>query len=204
MNLEKQAVQADAVGSEQLPGSEVYASPRVNTHWRSLLLSFLLSFAVAGIGGSLTVLDAWYFALKQPAWKPPDPAFGLIWSVIFTLCAFSAWLGWHAYEHRSQRVKWLLLWALNAFFNIFWSQIYFKGHRPDWAMVELPFIWISIVFLMVFVYPYRRLSAWLLLPYLSWVSIAGLLNYTTFVLNGPFTSVNSCLLERQPGVSLVR
>jgi len=75
---------------------------------------------------------------------------------------------------------------LNAFFNIFWSLIYFQWHRPDWSMIELLFIWQSIVALMVFVYPYRRLSAWLLLPYLAWVTTAGVLNYSTIVLNGPF------------------
>lgn len=54
-------------------------------------------------------------------------------------------------------------------------------------MIELLFLWQSIVFLMVFIYPYRRLSAWLLLPYLVWVTTAGLLNYTIIVLNGPFS-----------------
>ena len=83
---------------------------------------------------------------------------------------------------------WLSLLALNAFFNVFWSQLYFKWHRPDWSMIELLFIWQSIVFLMVFIYPYRRLSVWLLLPYLVWVTTAGVLNHTTIVLNGPFTS----------------
>ncbi len=188
MIFEKQSVQPDSVGSEQLSETQITVSPTLKTHWRSLLFSFVLSFGVAGIGGSLTVLDAWYFALKQPAWKPPDAAFGLIWSVIFTLVAICAWLGWHACPGRRQRIKWMCLLALNAFFNIFWSQLYFQWHRPDWSMIELLFIWQSIVFLMVFIYPYRRLSAWLLLPYLIWVTIAGVLNYTTIVLNGPFSS----------------
>ena len=184
----KQPVQPDSVGSEQLLDSRVSALPSVKQNWRSLLVSLALSFAVAGIGGSLTVLDAWYFALKQPAWKPPDPAFGLIWSVIFTLAAICAWLGWHACPGRRQRITWLCLLALNAFFNVFWSQLYFKSHRPDWSMIELLFIWQSIVFLMVFIHPYRRLSAWLLSPYLLWVTIAGVLNHTTIALNGPFGS----------------
>lgn len=188
MSAQKQPVQTGSVGSEQLLNATASALPSLKTHWRSLLWCLGLSFAVAGIGASLTVLDAWYFALKQPAWKPPDAAFGLIWSVIFTLAAICAWLGWHACPGRRQRIIWVCLLALNAFFNIFWSQIYFKWHRPDWSMVELLFIWQSIVFLMVFIYPYRRLSAWLLLPYLLWVTTAGVLNHATISLNGPFTS----------------
>jgi tryptophan-rich sensory protein len=172
--------------------------PTVKAQGRSLLVAFGLSFAVAGIGGSLTVLDSWYFALIQPAWKPPDPAFGVIWTTIFSLCAVSGWLGWHACPGREARRSWLVLWAVNAFFNIFWSQIYFKWHRPDWSMMELPFIWLTILALMGFIYPRRRLAAVLLLPYLLWVSTAGLLNHATVELNGPF-GPERALLERQPG-----
>lgn len=161
--------------------------PSLRRHWRGLLLAFAVSFAVAGIGSSLTVLDAWYFQLKQPPWKPPDAAFGLIWSVIFSLCAISAWMGWHASRSDQERWQWLGLWALNAFCNVFWSVIYFKWHRPDWSLVELLFLWQSIFILIVFIYPRRRVAAWLLLPYLLWVTTAGMLNHATISLNGPFS-----------------
>jgi len=159
---------------------------RLQTHWRSLLVAFVVSFAVAGMGSWFTVLDAWYFALKQPAWKPPDPAFGAIWSAIFSLCAVSAWMGWHASQSRNERLQWLALWALNAFCNVFWSVIYFKWHRPDWSLVGLLFLWQSIFILIVFIYPRRRLAAWLIVPYGVWVTTAGLLNLATLSLNGPF------------------
>jgi tryptophan-rich sensory protein len=186
LSTKKQSVAADSVDEEQLSLPDISPSVTFKTHWRSLLVCLVISFAVAGLGSSLTVLDGWYFALKQPAWKPPDAAFGLIWSVIFTLCAISAWLGWHAVPARAQRLKWLTLWAFNAFFNVFWSLIYFKWHRPDWSMIELLFIWLSVFALMVFVYSYRRLASLLLLPYLVRVTIAGVLNQSTIVLNGPF------------------
>lgn len=164
----------------------VATQPSLRTHWRSLALALAVSFAVAGWGSSLTVLDDWYFQLKQPAWKPPDAAFGLIWSVIFTLCAVSAWLGWHAITSPQKRRQWLVLWALNAFFNVFWSLIYFTWRRPDWSMAEVPFLWLSILALVLFVFPHRRRAAVLLLPYLAWVSAAAVLNYDTIALNGPF------------------
>ena len=174
------------MGFEPLAAAHTNDAPSLKTHWRSLLLAFAVSFAVAGLGSSLTVLDGWYFALRQPAWKPPDAAFGLIWSVIFSLSAVSAWLGWHALATGAKRRQWLILWALNAFFNVFWSLIYFKWHRPDWSIFELVFIWLSVLALMLFMYPHRRRASWLLLPYLVWVTIAGALNYSTIVLNGPF------------------
>jgi tryptophan-rich sensory protein len=187
LNTENLHSESEKVGSSQRLSSPQPDLPSLKSHWRSLLVAFAISFAVAGIGGSLTVLDAWYFALKQPAWKPPDAAFGVIWTAIFSLSAVSAWLGWHACLSKQDRIKWLVLWCLNAFFNVFWSLIYFKWHRPDWSLWELPGIWLSILALMVFIYPKSRLSAALLSPYLLWVSIAGCLNYATIVLNGPFS-----------------
>jgi len=56
-----------------------------------LTIALGCSLLVASVGASLTEIGPWYLALKQPSWKPPDFAFGIIWSAIFTLCAFSGW-----------------------------------------------------------------------------------------------------------------
>ena len=151
--------------------------------WPSLYLAIAISFGVAGVGSSLTDLGPWYQQLAKPDWKPPDAAFGVIWSTIFTLCAFSAWWAWHASSHARQRRHMLALFAANAALNVLWSLIYFQWHRLDWALVELVFLWLSIAALMVYLHRYARASAWLLLPYLVWVSAAGVLNWDTWRLN---------------------
>lgn len=153
---------------------------------RPLLLAFVLSYATAGIGGALTELGPWYYALKQPAWKPPDAAFGVIWSLIFTLCAISGALAWRAAATRAlrQRVAWLF--GVNALLNILWSALYFKLQRPDWALIEVAFLWLSIAALIVGLWRLSRWASALLLPYLAWVSVASALNLATVQLNGPF------------------
>jgi tryptophan-rich sensory protein len=151
--------------------------------WTSLYLAIAISFGVAGLGGALTDLGPWYQQLAKPDWKPPDAAFGVIWSTIFTLCAFSAWWAWHASSHARQRRHMLALFTANAALNVLWSLIYFQWHRLDWALVELVFLWLSIAALMVHLHRYARASAWLLLPYLVWVSAAGVLNWDTWRLN---------------------
>ena len=110
--------------------------------WPSLYLAIAISFAVAGLGGSMTDLGPWYEQLKKPDWKPPDAAFGVIWSTIFTLCAFSAWWAWHASNGPRQRGTLLALFAANAALNVFWSLIYFQWHQLGWALVELVFLWV--------------------------------------------------------------
>lgn len=156
------------------------------TSLRPLLLAFVLSYATAGIGGALTELGPWYYALKQPAWKPPDAAFGVIWSLIFTLCAISGALAWRAANTRAlqQRVAWLF--GVNALLNMLWSALYFKLQRPDWALIEVAFLWLSIAALIVGLWRLSRWASALLLPYLVWVSVASALNLATVQLNGPF------------------
>ena len=151
-----------------------------------LLVAFVLSYATAGIGAALTELGPWYFALRHPSWKPPDAAFGAIWSTIFTLCAISAWLAWQAADTAALRRRVAWLFGINALLNIVWSALYFKLQRPDWALFEVVFLWLSILVLMVGLWRLSRWASWLLVPYAVWVAIAALLNLQTVGLNGPF------------------
>jgi benzodiazapine receptor len=155
-----------------------------------LLLAVVLSYATAGIGGALTELGPWYFSLRHPDWKPPDVAFGVIWTTIFTLCAISAWLAWQAADTRTLRVRVIVLFGANAVLNIVWSALYFKLQRPDWALIEVVFLWLSIVALVVGLWRVSRGASGLLIPYLVWVSVAAVLNYETVVLNGPFAGLS--------------
>ncbi|MFM8575688.1 MAG: TspO/MBR family protein [Limnohabitans sp.] len=153
---------------------------------KTLGLALVLSYGTAGMGGALTELGPWYYALRHPDWKPPDAAFGVIWSTIFTLCAVSATLAWRAASTGALRRRVLLLFGSNAVLNVLWSFLYFKLHRPDWALVEVLFLWLSIAALIVGLWRISRWASALLLPYLVWVSIATALNLATVQLNGPF------------------
>lgn len=154
-----------------------------------LVWAFALSYATAGIGAALTDLGPWYFALKHPAWKPPDAAFGVIWTTIFTLCAISGWLAWQAANTAALRRRVAVLFGANALLNILWSALYFKLQRPDWALLEVVFLWLSIVALIVGLWRLSRWASLLLLSYAVWVSAAAVLNWQTVQLNGPFAGL---------------
>jgi tryptophan-rich sensory protein len=154
--------------------------------WDAIIIAAVSATAVAAIGGTLTDLGAWYHHLKEPWWKPPDSAFGLIWTTIFALAAISGVLGWRA-ERTAGGRQWIIgLFALNGFLNVFWSLMFFQIKRPDLAMVEVGALWLSILALIVFLYRRSLIASALLVPYLIWVSIAAALNYEVVVLNGPF------------------
>lgn len=146
-----------------------------------LIATWIIATSV--LGGLATEIGPWYFSLKQPDWKPPDWAFGVIWTIIFILSAL-AWmtaLSYAASQVQKNRLNWLFF--LNGFLNVLWSILYFRMHRPDWSLIEAFFLWGSVLAIIFVMWPLRRLAALLMLPYLIWVTIAMRLNWETIVLN---------------------
>lgn len=154
--------------------------------WRPVMVAAGAACLVALLGGLMTELGPWYRGLAQPAWKPPDWLFGPAWTLIYALAAAAGVVAWRAAPDRQRRETMLVLFSLNAFLNILWSLLYFRLQRPDWALAEVAFLWLSIVALIVALRAHARSTTWLLLPYLAWVAFAALLNLATVRLNGPF------------------
>ena len=153
---------------------------------KPVLVAAGAALVVATLGGLMTDLGPWYVGLRQPSWKPPDWAFGPVWTTIFALAAAAGVIAWRRAPSRAEREKLLLWFALNGFLNVFWSLLYFRLHRPDWSLYEVPFLWLSVLALILLLGRYARPSAWLLAPYLAWVAAAAVLNWETVRLNGPF------------------
>ena len=127
-------------------------------------------FVVAFIGGALTEIGPWYYALKQPNWKPPDWAFGIIWTVIFILSAI-AWVKAYGVTTNVRDVAILaILFLINGVLNAVWSLLYFKMHRPDWSLIEAFFLWFSVLLIILVMMKNCKMGALLMMPYLIWVS----------------------------------
>jgi benzodiazapine receptor len=154
--------------------------------WDAVIIAALAAVVVAALGATLTDLGPWYQSLKQPAWRLPDPAFGVIWTVIFMLAAISGVFAWRDTPDIKRRQMIVGLFAFNGFLNILWSLMFFKLRRPDLAMVEVGALWLSLAILIVVTSRDSKRASGLLIPYLIWISIAALLNYEVVRLNGPF------------------
>lgn len=153
---------------------------------RPILVAALAALFVAALGATMTELGPWYFALRQPAWKPPDALFGPIWTVMFALVALAGASAWRAAPPGAAR-EWLLAgFATNGFLNVAWSLIFFRLQRPDWALAEVVLLWLSIVVMIALVRRHAPRAALMLLPYLAWVTLAAALNYEVVRMNGPF------------------
>ncbi len=156
------------------------------SRWKPVATAAASAFGLAVLGAITTDIGPWYLSLKEPPWKPPDILFGPAWTTIFAFAAVSGVIAWRRAAIRSQREWILVLFAANAFLNVLWSLLFFRLHRPDWALVEVGFLWLSILALVVVLGRIARPSGWLLAPYLAWVSFASVLNLEVVRLNAPF------------------
>jgi translocator protein len=150
------------------------------------LLAAIVISELAGIIGSffnIQSIPTWYATLAKPALNPPNWIFGPVWTTLYLLMGVAAFLVWKkGLEHKEVRVA-LWIYAVQLVLNTFWSIIFFGFQSPGWALIEISLLWISIVITIIAFHKVSRKAAYLLLPYLAWVSFATYLNYALWSLN---------------------
>ncbi|MFB0611790.1 TspO/MBR family protein [Aurantiacibacter poecillastricola] len=155
-------------------------------------MSFPVIFAIAwavilGIGGGLlTKIGPWYRNLDKPGWQPPDWLFGPAWTLILGLAAWAFVLCWDTAATQGEEGLLIGLYLANGVLHFAWSPLFFAMKRPDWALVEVPFLWLSVLALVVMLREWSGLASLLILPYLLWVGFAAVLNWKIVQLNRPF------------------
>lgn len=144
-----------------------------------LILCFAIVYLVAFIGGiftSISVNSEWYESIKSSI-TPPDEIFPIVWNILFFLISISLFLVWTNSSKKEKR-KIGYVFGINLFLNLLWSFLFFFLRNPTLAFVDLIFLELSI-FSMIFVsWKIKKTSAILLIPYLLWVTFAGILNYS--------------------------
>jgi tryptophan-rich sensory protein len=145
-----------------------------------------IAVVVLGVGGAMTNVGPWYRDLRKPSWNPPNWAFGPAWTVILGLAAWAGALAWGHAQDSAARTRIGVLYGVNILFHLLWSPLFFNLRRPDWALVEVVFLWVSILALIIGLAPIAPAAAWMLGPYIAWVSFAAFLNLTIVRMNPPF------------------
>jgi len=155
----------------------------------TIIVAAVITILVLGIGASLTTVGPWYREqLRKPTWNPPEWLFGPAWTLILGLAGWAGVLAWTNASDMQAREIVALLFGVNIVLHILWSPLFFNFRRPDWALIEVPFLWLSVLALILYVSRFSELAGWLLAPYLVWVAFAAFLNYTIVRLNPPFGS----------------
>jgi len=154
----------------------------------TIITAAVITILVLGIGGLLTTVGPWYRALRKPSWNPPDWVFGPAWTLILGLAAWAGVLAWTDAPDGAARALIAALYAINIVLHMLWSPLFFNWKRPDWALIEVPFLWLSILALIIAVTPISSLAGWLLAPYLLWVAFAAYLNWVIVRMNPDIAS----------------
>ena len=151
-----------------------------------VIIAAAVAVFLGGFGGLMTPIGSWYRDLRKPWFQPPDWAFGPAWTIILGLAAWSAVIAWKASPDAAARTDVVILFGVNAVCHALWSPLFFRARRPDWALVEVIFLWVSLVALVVGLWPISTTASLMIAPYLLWVSFAAWLNRAIVRLNAPF------------------
>lgn len=140
-----------------------------------------LCLAVGIIAGLVTApaVIEWYPTLAKPSWTPPSWLFAPAWTVLYILMAVAAWLVWKAGNAKAA----LILFFGQLLLNLAWSVLFFGARSPGLGLIDVTAMWLAIA-ATIFAFAFRsRLAAFLMVPYLCWVSFAAALNASIFMLN---------------------
>ena len=151
-----------------------------------LIGSVVLCFAAAALGSLVTITGAgsWFMTeLVKPEWQPPTYLFGPVWTVLYLLMGLSlAYVLSQGSDRRDVRI------AAGAFLiqlvlNVLWSYLFFGWQMIGAAAVEIVLLWVVICVTMYLFYRIRPVAAYLLIPYLAWVTFATVLTAVIWMLN---------------------
>jgi tryptophan-rich sensory protein len=149
----------------------------------------LVSIAVcqlAGIIGSVTTLGSitiWYTTLNKPSFAPPNWLFGPVWITLYLLMGISLYLIWSKGLQKKEVKIGIALFAIQLFLNAIWSPVFFGMHALQLSFYIILAMWFFIFLTIVKFYSISKPAAYLLIPYIGWVSIATVLNYFVWILN---------------------
>jgi tryptophan-rich sensory protein len=150
-----------------------------------LLVSVTITLLVGALGGFFTssAVKGWYALANKPSFNPPNWIFAPVWTLLYLLMGIALYLVWKSDTAQGLKRMAIGLFAIQLVLNFFWSIIFFYAHQPGWAFVEIIVLWTMILLTILWFGKISPTAAWLLVPYISWVSFASVLNFSIWKLN---------------------
>lgn len=154
--------------------------------WWKLFVS-IFTCHLAGILGSVFTspnIASWYATLQRPSFTPPNWLFGPVWLTLYTLMGISLYLVWTSSKTKQQaKMSAYYIFGFQLFLNAAWSILFFGLQSPIYGLLCIIPLWISILATILLFYKISKTAAYLLIPYIIWVTIATALNYSIWILN---------------------
>ena len=153
-------------------------------HWAKLAICIAIPLALGGIAGFFTQsnISTWYDSLNTPWFNPPGWIFGPVWTLLYILMGIASYIIWMKPKSQDRNSA-LGVYGVQLVFNFLWSFIFFEWHEIGWAFAEIILLWLLINLTIIQFSKISKPAAYLLLPYIAWVSFAAILNYNIWMLN---------------------
>lgn len=140
---------------------------------------------LAGIIGSIFTSTStnWYLSLSKPWFNPPSWLFAPAWTTLYILMGISLYLIWKkGLSKRKVKIA-ISVFVVQLFLNSTWTFAFFGAQNALLGFINIIAMWIAIVITIERFYRVSKRAAWLLIPYIVWVSFALILNYSLWALN---------------------
>lgn len=153
----------------------------MKVQWGKLLGCIAAIQLIGNIGSLATFsqITTWYAALNKPSFNPPNGIFGPVWTILFALMGIALYL----ILSEKNNKKALTLFTIQLVLNVLWSFVFFGWHQPGWALFEIVILWIAILATIIEFHRISKPAAWLMVPYLAWVTFAAFLTFSVWQLN---------------------
>ncbi len=154
-------------------------------NWLKLIITIVGSQLAGLIGTIFTTpsIPTWYASVEKASLNPPNWVFGPVWTTLYLLMGIAAFLVWKNGWNRKDVKIALGLFVLQLVLNTLWSYIFFGMENPGAAFVEIIFMWLAILATIIAFAKISKPAAWLMVPYILWVSFASYLNFMVYILN---------------------
>jgi benzodiazapine receptor len=152
---------------------------------RGLLVLLVVCILAGAIGGTATgsSIQTWYASQRKPELTPPGWVFAPVWTVLYAMMAVAAWLDWRRARGTPIGRRAMALFSVQLGLNALWSILFFGLRLPGIALVDIGLLWASIVGWLAVSARIDHRAAWLIAPYLAWVTFASYLNLRIWQLN---------------------
>jgi len=148
------------------------------------LICVLIPLAIGWISSTFTMgsVDSWYKTINKASFNPPGWVFGPAWTILYILMGISLYLVWTT----SGSSLWkggIGIFIVQLVLNFLWSIFFFGMHAPLLAFIDILLLWITILANILLFWQINPTAAYLLVPYILWVSFASVLNLFIVLLN---------------------
>ena len=148
----------------------------------SLLIFVFLAFGASAWGSLVTSFykEPWYSTIIKPTFNPPEWVFAPVWITLYIAMSVAIWLIW-INPKRVEKI--IYIYFIHLLINGSWSLFFFGLHLILVSLIIIAIIIFFVIWLMKLYYPINKLSSFLMVPYLVWLSYAFVLNFYIFILN---------------------